>query len=125
LGRGKIAVAKSPERHVYTLAQIAHWRTTMVKRYGNLYPQIVTYENLYTAYRKQPPPQNARNGFRGYEAGAGGNLCSRDFQIARLKAEFWGGVCPRCAWEAAHGAKPPRVSRPANCRKRRREIFTF
>jgi hypothetical protein len=24
----------------------------MVKRYSNLYPHIVTFENLYTAYRK-------------------------------------------------------------------------
>jgi hypothetical protein len=24
----------------------------MVKRYADLYPQIVTFENLYTAYRK-------------------------------------------------------------------------
>jgi hypothetical protein len=24
----------------------------MVKRYGNLYPHIVTFENLYTAFRK-------------------------------------------------------------------------
>ncbi len=55
----------------------------MVKRYGNLYPQVVAFENLYRAYRK------AAKGKRGQA-----NVADFEFDLARnllaLQAELTG-----------------------------------
>jgi retron-type reverse transcriptase len=55
----------------------------MVKRYGNLYPQVVAFENLYRAYRK------AAKGKRGQA-----NVADFEFDLAHnlltLQAELTG-----------------------------------
>jgi hypothetical protein len=70
----------------------------MVKRYGNLYPQVVAFENLYRAYRKAAKGKRGQANVADFEFDLAHNLLTlqaRLFYSLMLRAPVPGAVDAR------------------------------